>query len=167
MTLKDTIMIGEAKMGQSTNYRPGTFAAFACTLLAGTSPAGAADRTSGSHLKPEPQNWLMNRHDFGAQRYSALDVINRSNVKNLKLAFAIALGGTSTDEYLQLTPLVDDGFMYVVDSWGIVSKVGVRSGTAGQIVWQRKPQQGKQERNPRRAFLDHLPHSPNRLFAPP
>ena len=76
-------------------------------------PASAADVTYERLLKPEPQNWLMNHHDFGAQRYSALDAINRSNVRNLKLAFAIALGGTSTDEYLQLTPLVDDGFMYV------------------------------------------------------
>ena len=143
-------------MGQSTNYRPGMFAAFACTLLAGTSPAGAADVSYGRLLKPEPQNWLTNHHDFGAQRYSALDVINRSNVKNLKLAFAIALGGTSTDEYLQLTPLVDDGFMYVVDSWGIVSKVDVRSGTAGQIVWQMNPKQEKQDRNRGVALWNNL-----------
>src|SRR5215831_5563189 len=156
MTLKDTIMIGEAKMGQSTNYRPGMLAAFACTLLAGTSPAGAADVSYGRLLKPEPHNWLMNHHDFGAQRYSALDVINRSNVRNLKLAFAIALGGTSTDEYLQLTPLVDDGFMYVVDSWGIVSKVDVRSGTAGQIVWQMNPKQEKQDRNRGVALWNNL-----------
>ncbi len=29
------------------------------------------------------------------------------------------------------TPLVDDGFMYVVDTWNRVMKFDVRSGTAG------------------------------------
>ena len=126
-----------------------------CIALAAP-PACAAEVTYERLLKPEPQNWLMNHHDFGAQRYWALDTINRSNVRNLKLAFAIALGGTSTDEYLQLTPLVDDGFMYVVDSWGIVSKIDVRSGTAGQIVWQMNPRQDKQDRNRGLALWNNL-----------
>ena len=58
-----------------------------CITLAAL-PARAADVTYERLLKPEPQNWLMNHRDFGAQRYSALDTINRSNVRNLKLAFA-------------------------------------------------------------------------------
>jgi len=68
--------------------------AVACALLASTA-ARAADTTYERLLNPEPQNWLMNHRDFGAQRFSPLNAINRSNVKNLKLAFAIALGGTS------------------------------------------------------------------------
>jgi alcohol dehydrogenase (cytochrome c) len=98
----------------------------------------------------------MNHRDFGAQRFSPLDVINRSNVRNLKLAFAIALGGTSKDEYLQMTPLVEDGFMYVVDSWGIVSKVDVRSGTSGPIIWQMNPKLEKQDRNRGVALWNNL-----------
>jgi alcohol dehydrogenase (cytochrome c) len=39
------------------------------------------------------------------------------------MLFAIALGGTSTNESLEATPLVEDGFMYMVDSWGVVSKI--------------------------------------------
>ena len=106
-------------------------AALACALLAGTSaPARAADTTYERLVNPEPQNWLSVHHDYTSQRFSALDAINKSNVKNLKLAFAVALGG-SGNESLEATPLVEDGFMYMVDSWGIVSKIDVRSGTAG------------------------------------
>src|ERR1019366_6712114 len=116
-----------------------TLAGLACALLAATSPARAADTTYQRLLDPEPHNWLMNHHDYSAQRFSALDAINTGNVKNLKLKFAVALGGASTNESLEATPLVEDGFMYMVDSWGIVSKIDVRSGTSGPIVWQMNP----------------------------
>jgi alcohol dehydrogenase (cytochrome c) len=78
---------------------------------AGATAAAAADVTYERLANPEPQNWLMNHHDLGSHRYSALDVINKTNVKNLKLAFALPLGGTSGNEYLEVTPVVEDGFM--------------------------------------------------------
>jgi hypothetical protein len=58
MKLKSTIMIGEAKMSLSTNYCGGMLAIFASALLAGTSPARAADVTYERLLNPEPENWL-------------------------------------------------------------------------------------------------------------
>src|SRR5438034_8934672 len=109
-----------------------TLAAFACTLLAGT--AQAADVTYERLLNPEPQNWLTHHRDYSAQRHSPLDQVNKSNIKNLKLLFAVPLGGKSTGESLEATPLVDDGFMNIVDSWGVVYKIDVRSGTAAQIL---------------------------------
>src|SRR5258708_2040496 len=117
----------------------GVVAAFACVLLAATSAVRAADTAFERLVNPEPQNWLTVHHDYSAQRFSALDVINRTNVKNLKLAFAIGLGGTSNNESLEATPLVEDGFMYMVDSWGIVSKIDVRSGTSGPLLWHMNP----------------------------
>ncbi len=57
-------------------------------------------------------------------------------MKNLKLAFAVALGGTSPNENLLATPLVDDGFMYMVNAWGVVYKIDLRSGTMGRILWK-------------------------------
>jgi len=30
---------------------------------------------------PEPGNWLMNHHDYGSHRFSALDAINKTNVE--------------------------------------------------------------------------------------
>src|SRR5580704_10969172 len=119
-----------------------------CTLLALlSSSARAADVTYLRLLNPEPQNWLMNHHDFGAHRYSALDIINKTNAKNLKLEFAIAIGGTSGNENLTATPLVDDGFMYMTDAWGVVYKIDVRSGRQGDIVWKMDPGQEKIDRN--------------------
>src|SRR5262249_20759958 len=87
----------------------------------------------------EPQNWLMNHATYDAQRYSALDKINKSNVNNLKLAYAVAIGGTAANENLQATPLAEDGFLYVVDQWGVVYKIDVRSGDTGRIVGPGAP----------------------------
>jgi alcohol dehydrogenase (cytochrome c) len=119
----------------------------ACALLAGTAAARAADVTYERLMNPEPQNWLTHHRDYAAQRHSPLDAINKSNVKALKLAFAVPLGGKSAGESLEATPLVDDGFMYMVDSWGVVYKIDVRSGTAGTIVWKMDPKEANQDRN--------------------
>src|SRR5215470_1414415 len=94
-------------------------------LVCGSSNAGAAEVTFARLLNPEPGNWLMNHHDYGAHRFSRLDMINKGNVKNLKLLFAVALGGKSGNESIQATPLVEDGFMYIVDCWGVVYKIDV------------------------------------------
>src|SRR5215216_5087264 len=127
----------------------------AAALLASTS-APAADVTFERLRNPEPQNWLMNHGDFAAQRYSPLDKINKSNVKNLKFAFAVAIGGNSGNENLLATPLVDDGFMYMSDAWGMVYKIDVRSGTRGNIVWKMDPGQAKMDRNRGVALWNNL-----------
>ena len=124
-----------------------TFATLACALLATTTMARAADVTFERLQHPEPQNWLMNHGDFGAHRFSSLDKINKSNVKNLKFAFAVAIGGKAGNENLVATPLVDDGFMYMPDAWGVVYKIDVRDGKRGNIVWKMDPGQEKIDRN--------------------
>jgi glucose dehydrogenase len=132
------------KPGRSAT--PMALAAFGCTaMLAGAGPALAADLTYERLVNPEPQNWLMNHHDYTSQRFSARRH-QQGNVRNLRLLFAIALGGTSTNGAWRRL-LVEDGFMYMVDSWGIVSKIDVRSGTAGRFVWKMDPKLEKQDRN--------------------
>jgi alcohol dehydrogenase (cytochrome c) len=126
----------------------GTLAALGClALAAGPSNGRAAEVTYERLRNPEPQNWLMHHHDYGAHRFSPLDAINKSNAKSLKLLFAVALGGTSANESIQATPLVEDGYMYIVDAWGVVYKIDVRSGTAGRILWKMDPGQEKIDRN--------------------
>ena len=119
----------------------GPVMALACLAMA--APALAADVTPERLKNPEPQNWLMNHRTYDGQRFSPLDKINKDNVKNLKLAYAVAVGGTSPNENLQATPLVDDGFMYIVDQWGVVYKIDVHSGDQGRIVWRMDPGQEK------------------------
>jgi len=116
-------------------------------LLAGTAGSYAADVTYERLRNPEPQNWLMNHHDFASQRFSPLDLINKTNVKNLKLAFAVPLGGKAGNEYVEATPLVDNGFMYITDVWGVVYKIDVHPGRQGQVLWKMDPGQQKPDRN--------------------
>jgi alcohol dehydrogenase (cytochrome c) len=117
-------------------------------MLVAVSPAMlaiAAEVTSDRLINAdkEPQNWLMNHRTYDAQRYSPLDKINKTNVKSLKLAYAVAIGGTSVNENLESTPLVEDGYLYVVDQWGVVYKIDGRSGDMGRIVWRMDPKQEK------------------------
>src|ERR1700739_3041312 len=125
-----------------------TFPLSFCLAFLAAATARAADVTYERLLNPEPQNWLTNHHDYSAQRYSPLAAINKTNVKGLHLAFAVALGGNSGNENLTATPLVDDGFMYMTDAWGVVYKIDVRSGKSGDIVWKMNPNQEKIDRNP-------------------
>jgi alcohol dehydrogenase (cytochrome c) len=118
-------------------------------------PAVAADVTPERLVNAdrEPQNWLMNHRTYDAQRYSPLDRINRGNVRNLKLAYAVAIGGTSANENLQSTPLAEDGFLYVVDRWGVLYKIDGRSGDVGRILWRMDPGQEKAPLSNRGAAL--------------
>jgi alcohol dehydrogenase (cytochrome c) len=110
-----------------------------------TCPALAGDVTPDRlvNADKEPHNWLMNHRTYDAQRYSPLDKVNKDNVKSLKLAYALAIGGTAANENLQSTPLAEDGFLYIVDQWGVVYKIDVRSGDMGRIVWRMDPGQEK------------------------
>jgi alcohol dehydrogenase (cytochrome c) len=118
-------------------------------LLAGaallTTPALAAEVTPERLLNAdrEPQNWLMNHRTYNSQRYSPLDKISKGNVRSLKLAYAVAIGGASVDENLEATALAEDGYLYVVDQWGVLYKIDGRSGDVGRIVWRMDPGQEK------------------------
>jgi len=84
---------------------------------------------------------LMNHRTYDAQRFSPLDKIEKANVKSLKLAYAVALGGKASDENLEATPLAEDGFLYMTDNWSVLYKIDARSGDSGRIVWRMDPDQ--------------------------
>src|SRR2546427_1959043 len=121
------------------------FAGASMFALAVALPAPAAEVTPDRlvNADKEPQNWLMNHRTYDAQRYSPLDKINKNTVNGLKLAYAVAIGGTAANENLQSTPLAEDGYLYIVDQWGVVYKIDVRSGDMGRIVWRMDPGQEK------------------------
>jgi alcohol dehydrogenase (cytochrome c) len=87
----------------------------------------------------EPQNWLMMNGDYGSQRYSKLTQISRDNVKNLRLVWALALGGMQDVGHNgpenEVNPLIDNGFMYTIDGWGTVYKIDARNPNKGDFVW--------------------------------
>src|ERR1700761_6317508 len=113
---------------RSQYLRSFVFALGAGTALVAT-PVLAADVTPERLLNAdkEPQNWLMNHRTYNGQRFSPLARINRDNVKDLRLAYAVALGGSAGNEFTVATPLVEDGFLYTTDSWGVLYKIDVRS----------------------------------------
>src|SRR4051812_16470523 len=122
-------------------------------LMAFVAPAVAADVTPERLLNTanEPQNWLMVHRDYDNSRHSALKDVNRGNIKDLKLKFMFSIGGRATGGTLpgkeEATPLVDDGFMYVSDTWGRVMKFDVRSGTEGVPLWRYDPKITKSRTN--------------------
>jgi alcohol dehydrogenase (cytochrome c) len=91
----------------------------------------------------EPQNWLMMNGDYGSTRYSKLAQINRDNVKDLRLVWAMALRGMQdvgqNGPENEVNPLIDNGFMYTSDGWGTVYKIDARNGDHGEFVWTADP----------------------------
>src|SRR6266403_6244253 len=131
------------------------------TLLAASmlaSPTFAADVTPDRLLNPdkEPQNWLMNHRTYDGQRFSPLARINRDNVKNLKFAYAVPLAGTNGKEFIEATPLAEDGFLYITDSWGVLYKIDATAGDVGRIVWRMDPKQDRQVANRGAALWGNL-----------
>src|ERR1700726_755440 len=108
--------------GHSASIRSGSIrvALLAGSMLALAFPSIAAEVTPQRLLNPdnEPQNWLMNHRTYDGQRFSPLARINKGNVKGLRLAYAVPLGGSAGNEYFEATPLVENGFLYITDSWG-------------------------------------------------
>jgi glucose dehydrogenase len=115
-------------------------------MVSALTPVRAADMTFERALNAnkEPQNWLLYYGNYQSFRFSPLNEIITDTVKNLKLVFAVALGGLqSGGRYafgnLEGTPIVDDGMMYVTDGWGSVYAIDVSGGTKGAIKWKFDP----------------------------
>jgi alcohol dehydrogenase (cytochrome c) len=130
-------------------------------LAIAASPALAAEVTPERLINAdrEPQNWLMNHRTYDGQRFSPLTLINRDNVKNLKLAFAVPLGRVGNG-YIEATPLAESGFLYITDSSGVLYKIDAGSGDAGRIVWAMDPKQARPGTNRGAALWGNLVISP-------
>jgi alcohol dehydrogenase (cytochrome c) len=120
----------------------------ALLMATALTPAGAADMTfeRALNVEKEPQNWLLHHGNYQGHRFSALKEINADNVKNLKMAFTVGLGGYEGggNRYkhgtLEATPIVEDGIMYVPDGWGRVYAIDMTSGKKGTFKWKFDPE---------------------------
>ncbi len=114
--------------------------------LASIPLARAADEVTQDRLlnvDKEPGNWLHHHKNYSATRFSALKDINKDNVKNLKVAWTMQLGGVEGGGIwahggLEGTPIVENGFMYVTDGWGSVYKIDTHGGK-GVLLWKMDP----------------------------
>jgi alcohol dehydrogenase (cytochrome c) len=92
-------------------------ALLASALLASTSVLALAGRCNGGATAKHPSGAAEladGNKDYSLHRYSALDQINKDNVKALHVAFTVPLGGAFGVAPMrwgghQSTPLVDDG----------------------------------------------------------
>jgi len=124
-------------------------AALLGSLLMATAltPVRSADMTTDRALNAgrEPQNWILHHGNYQGHRFSALKEINADTVKNLKVAFTVALGGFegAGARYkfgnLEATPIVEDGVIYVPDGWGSVYAIDVTTGKKGTFRWKFDP----------------------------
>jgi len=137
------------KMTNKVSYLPGRAAllATAAVITAFTLfPARAADTVTQERLlnsEKETGNWLHHHKNYSATRFSSLKEINKDNVKNLKVAWTMHLGGVEgggiwSHGGLEGTPIVENGMMYVTDGWGSVYKIDARGGK-GTLLWKMDP----------------------------
>jgi alcohol dehydrogenase (cytochrome c) len=79
------------------------------------------------HSDREPQNWLTYSGSYAGQRYSLLDQITPQNVKNLELQWVFQARSL---EKFEVTPLVVDGVMYIVEAPNHVFALDAKTGRA-------------------------------------
>jgi len=80
------------------------------------------------------EDWLTYGGNYAETRYRTLDQINKTNLNELGLAWAVDLG---TKRGIQATPLVVDGIMFLTGPWSIVYAIDVRS---GKRLWTFDPE---------------------------
>ena len=108
------------------------------------SPGTAADVARNvtsdriANARREPQNWLTYYGTYDGQRYSTLDHINATNVKDLKVAWVFQSGPTTlmpahATYAFEATPIVVDGVMYVSGWNGFVWALDAKDGT---LLWE-------------------------------
>src|SRR5262245_42840138 len=100
-----------------------------CLALLATS-ATAQDWPRLINSDKEPQNWLSYGGNYSAHRYSALDQINRGNVKTLAPVWSFDTGDPSG---LNATPIVMDGVLYLM---GPKNRVFALKADTGEVLWK-------------------------------
>ncbi len=74
---------------------------------------------------PADTQWVLHGNDVGEQRFSALNQIDRENVKDLGLAWSFNM---YTRRGVEATPLMIDDTLYVTSSWSMVYALDARTG---------------------------------------
>ena len=99
---------------------------FAATANANVTEADLANDAA------TPENVLTNGMGRDLQRYSPMDTLNKSNVKNLVPAWAFSFGGEK-QRGQESQPLIHDGVMYVTGSYSRLYAIDMKT---GKELWQ-------------------------------
>ena len=85
------------------------------------------------------KDWPHYGGSYQFWRYSALNQINRSNIKKLAPVWAFQAG--VEDGGLQATPIVVDGVMYLTSSWNRVFAINAATGKEIWHYYYKNPRQ--------------------------
>lgn len=98
-----------------------------------------APKFSDEELNAFPSgDWITNGGNLGNSRYSPLEQINTSNIKDLKAEWVTSLGSGFDFKYSgEATPLVYDGVMFTITGADDVAALDART---GEIIWEFKPE---------------------------
>ena len=99
-------------------------------------PGAAVANADLAKLIKDPKNWAMQAGNFENQRYSTLNQINKSNVKNMKVAWTFSTGVLRGHEG---GPLVIGGMLFVHSPFP--NKVFAIDLETQKIVWKYEPKQ--------------------------
>jgi len=117
--------------------------------LAATAVAAPVTPQRLLNAADESHNWLLTYGSYSSHAHSALTQINRTNVGDLRVKFMMSIGGTAPSPdnegnqkpggAAQFTPCINDGFLYVHNAWGEVTKFDVRTGSRATPIWRADP----------------------------
>src|SRR4051812_43400633 len=86
-------------------------------------------------MAPDDGQWVRPAKDYASTRYSTLDQINTSNIKNLKVAWTF---NTGTDRGQEAAPLVVNNTMYIVTPWpNLLFALDLKQ--SGALKWKYDP----------------------------
>jgi len=112
----------------------GTLGIVVLALMQGVSP-GAAQAPGSTRLQNvDPNDWPMYHRTYDAWRYSPLAQINKTNVKDLAVAWVHQPGAIV--QGLESTPVVLDGVLYYIGSG---NRVFALDGATGKEIWHYYP----------------------------
>jgi quinohemoprotein ethanol dehydrogenase len=141
-------------MGSARFFTPIILALGLCATVsaANNDKAVLADET-------DARNWPSYGRTYNETHFSPLTLINRDTVGQLRLAWAVDLGGSTALS----TPLAVDGIIYVASGYSVVHAV---EATRGKVLWKFDPEAAQAANQKLRggAGIRGLAFSKGRLF---
>ncbi|MCB2065291.1 MAG: PQQ-binding-like beta-propeller repeat protein [Erythrobacter sp.] len=104
-------------------------AALAATQIMAQTVSDFPAVTDAEIQNPDPADWLSWRRTLDSWGYSPLDQIDRDNVQQLRMVWAMPLNSGHQEG----TPLVHDGIMYFPGPADTIHAIDARS---GQLIWR-------------------------------
>jgi quinoprotein glucose dehydrogenase len=137
--------------------RSTTAAGRGAAFLAITLLAGCARTQPGSlGLEEKFTRWARYEGDPGANHFSALDQINKSNVKQLQVAWTYTKGGTGYN------PVIADSMVYVLGTGGAITALHAAT---GREIWTA-PNGASSGRNRSIIYWESADRSDRRIIVP-